>query len=139
MGVPYGTKADMWSIGVILYILLGGYPPFIENNQRDLFRKIKAGEYEFHKDYWDNVSKEAKVLISSLLTVDPKRRLSAREALRNPWISQGDDTLIGKDLGVNLVEFRKFNAKRKLRAAVRAITISNRFERRMGYQPASML
>uniref|UniRef100_A0A7S2LQ71 non-specific serine/threonine protein kinase n=1 Tax=Leptocylindrus danicus TaxID=163516 RepID=A0A7S2LQ71_9STRA len=137
MGVPYGTKADMWSIGVILYILLGGYPPFIENNQRDLFRKIKAGEYEFHKDYWDGVSKEAKVLISSLLTVDPRRRLSARDALKNSWISQGDDTLAIKDLGVNLVEFRKFNAKRKLRAAVRAITISNRFERRMGYQSGS--
>ena len=131
MGVPYGVKADMWSIGVILYILLGGYPPFIENNQRDLFRKIKAGEYEFHKDYWENVSKEAKVLISSLLTVDPRKRFSASAALNNKWITQGDESLQSKDLGVNLVEFRKFNAKRKLRAAVRALIITNRMERRM--------
>jgi len=129
MGVPYGIKADMWSIGVILYILLGGYPPFIENNQRDLFRKIKAGEYEFHKDYWDNVSKEAKVLISSLLTVDPRKRCSAPTCLANKWI--GAENLVDKDLGANLVEFRKFNAKRKLRAAVRALVITNRMERRM--------
>lgn len=131
MGVRYGTKADMWSVGVILYILLGGYPPFIENNQRDLFRKIKAGDYEFHKDYWENVSKDAKVLITSLLTVDSRRRFSAESALNNYWITQGGDSLQNKDLGVNLVEFRKFNAKRKLRAAVRALIITNRMERRM--------
>merc|ERR1711920_773668 len=70
-GVPYGTQADMWSLGVITYILLGGYPPFIEENQRDLFRKIKKGQYEFHDEYWSDVSVEAKDLISKLLTVDP--------------------------------------------------------------------
>ena len=48
-GTPYDERADMWSVGVILYILLGGYPPFIESTQRDLFRKIRKGEYEFHE------------------------------------------------------------------------------------------
>lgn len=71
-GVPYDTKADMWSVGVILYILLGGYPPFIEKNQKDLFRKIRRGQYEFHEEYWGGVSQGAKDLISSLLTVDRK-------------------------------------------------------------------
>ena len=47
-GVPYDERSDMWSIGVILYILLGGYPPFIDDNQRKLFRKIRKGKYEFH-------------------------------------------------------------------------------------------
>jgi serine/threonine protein kinase len=47
-GVPYDEAADMWSVGVILYILLGGYPPFIDDNQRRLFRKIRKGKYEFH-------------------------------------------------------------------------------------------
>lgn len=73
-GTPYDTKADMWSVGVILYILLGGYPPFIENNQKDLFRKIRKGQYEFHEEYWGTVSAEAKELISSLLTVKPHNR-----------------------------------------------------------------
>jgi calcium/calmodulin-dependent protein kinase I len=48
-GTPYDMKADMWSLGVIVYILLGGYPPFIEQNQRELFRKIRKGQYEFHE------------------------------------------------------------------------------------------
>ena len=48
-GTPYDTQADLWSLGVIMYILLGGYPPFIEQNQRDLFRKIRKGQYEFHE------------------------------------------------------------------------------------------
>merc|ERR1712084_140595 len=101
----------MWSVGVILYILLGGYPPFIESTQRDLFRKIRKGEYEFHEEYWGTVSAEAKDLISSLLTVDPVERLDAEEALRNPWITAGEDALAGKDLGANLEKFKAFNAK----------------------------
>jgi len=48
-GVPYDTRSDMWSLGVIVYILLGGYPPFIEQNQRELFRKIRKGQFEFHE------------------------------------------------------------------------------------------
>jgi calcium/calmodulin-dependent protein kinase I len=51
-GTPYDTKSDLWSLGVIVYILLGGYPPFIEQNQRDLFRKIRKGQYEFHEGSW---------------------------------------------------------------------------------------
>ena len=114
-GVPYDERADMWSVGVILYILLGGYPPFIENNQRDLFRKIRKGDYEFHEEYWGNVSKEAKQLISQLLTVNPELRLDAEQALDNEWIRGDDEDLEKKDLGVNLKEFKKFNAKRKFK------------------------
>jgi len=125
-GLPYDTKSDMWSVGVILYILLGGYPPFIEKNQRDLFRKIRRGEYEFHEEYWGSVSKEAKDLISSLLTIDPKRRLGAGDALRNDWICEDDAELAKKDLGANLEEFKKFNAKRKFKAAVNSVIIINK-------------
>jgi len=125
-GLPYDTKADMWSVGVILYILLGGYPPFIEKNQRDLFRKIRRGEYEFHEEYWGAVSQDAKNLISSLLTVDPKKRLASTEALRNNWIMGDDDELAKKDLGANLEEFKKFNAKRKFKAAVNSVIIVNK-------------
>lgn len=127
-GVPYDTKSDMWSIGVILYILLGGYPPFIENNQRELFRKIRRGEYEFHEEYWGTVSVEAKTLISSLLTVDPSLRLSADRALKNKWICEDDEELSHKDLGHNLEELKKFNAKRKFKAVVSTVLALNKLQ-----------
>jgi len=125
-GIPYDTQADMWSLGVIVYILLGGYPPFIEPNQRDLFRKIRKGQYEFHQEYWGAVSSDAKDLISSLLTVNPSRRMSAKGTLKNVWICGDDDKLAGKDLGKNLQEFKKFNAKRKFRGAVKAVIATNK-------------
>lgn len=127
-GIPYDTRADMWSVGVILYILLGGYPPFIENNQRDLFRKIRRGEYEFHDEYWGTVTPEAKDLISSLLTVDPNTRLNAAGALENAWIRFDDDVLAQRDLGVNLKELTKYNARRKFKAAVSTIMAVNKLQ-----------
>lgn len=127
-GIPYDTKCDMWSVGVILYILLGGYPPFIENNQRELFRKIRKGDYEFHPEYWQNVSSEAKELISALLTVDPYKRLDAEQALDNKWIRGDDEKLEKKDLGPNLKELKKFNAKRKFKAAVYGVMASNKLQ-----------
>jgi len=137
-GVPYGQKSDMWSLGVIAYILIGGYPPFIEQNQRELFRKIKRGSYEFHVEYWGQISREAKDLISALLTVDPKRRLSAVKALEDPWITGSDDYLVGQDLGLNLGAFKKFNAKRKLRHAVLTLMATNKMTS-LGYQFRSNL
>eukprot|EP00567_Pseudictyota_dubia_P001871 CAMPEP_0197464540 /NCGR_PEP_ID=MMETSP1175-20131217/64075_1 /TAXON_ID=1003142 /ORGANISM="Triceratium dubium, Strain CCMP147" /LENGTH=422 /DNA_ID=CAMNT_0043000521 /DNA_START=3 /DNA_END=1272 /DNA_ORIENTATION=- len=127
-GDPYGTKADMWSIGVIVYILLGGYPPFIEENQKLLFRKIRAGDFEFHVEYWDQVSKDAKDLISALITVDPSKRLSAEQALQNSWITGSDAALAGKDLGKNLEAFKTFNAKRKFKVAVRGVVATNKIK-----------
>jgi calcium/calmodulin-dependent protein kinase I len=127
-GRPYDTRADMWSVGVILYILLGGYPPFIENNQRDLFRKIRRGDYEFHEEYWGTVSSEAKELISSLLTVDPEVRLSAQDALENPWIRFDDELLAQRDLGGTLTTLSKYNAKRKFKAAVSTVMAVNKLQ-----------
>jgi serine/threonine protein kinase len=127
-GIPYDECADMWSVGVILYILLGGYPPFIENNQRELFRKIRKGDYEFHPEYWSSVSEEARELISHLLTVKPSSRLSAKNALKNKWITQDAADLEEKSLEVNLQELKKFNAKRKFKAAVSAVVASNKLQ-----------
>mmetsp|Transcript_16283 Transcript_16283/g.33652 ORF Transcript_16283/g.33652 Transcript_16283/m.33652 type:complete len:238 (+) Transcript_16283:569-1282(+) len=125
-GTPYDTKADMWSLGVIVYILLGGYPPFIEQNQRDLFRKIRKGQYEFHEEYWGQVTNEAKALISALLTVSSTKRIAADKALAHEWITQDDDYLISQDLGVNLDQFKKFNAKRKFKAAVKTVMLTQK-------------
>ncbi len=124
-GIAYDTKSDMWSLGVIIYIILGGYPPFIEQNQRDLFRKIRKGQYEFHEEYWGAVSPEAKDLISRLLTVQPSRRLSAEQALQHSWIMKDASVLVAQDLGTNLTELRKFNAKRKFKAAVNAVSVAS--------------
>lgn len=125
-GTLYDERADMWSVGVILYILLGGYPPFIESTQRDLFRKIRKGEYEFHEEYWGTVSSEAKDLISNLLMVDIKKRLTAEQALQNAWILGDDAKLANRDLGANLDKLRNFNAKRKFRAAVATVMAVNK-------------
>ena len=116
----------MWSLGVIVYILLGGYPPFIEQNQRELFRKIRKGQYEFHEEYWGQVSDDGKNLITKLLTVDPSTRFSADTALSNKWISADDSKLAAQDLGVNLEQFKKFNAKRKFKAAVSTVVAANK-------------
>jgi calcium/calmodulin-dependent protein kinase (CaM kinase) II/calcium/calmodulin-dependent protein kinase I len=124
----YGTKTDMWSVGIILYILLGGYPPFVEDDQRALFRKICISDFEFHQEFFSRVSNGARALISSLLTVDPRRRLSAQEALDSDWILTEDDILENNDLtGINLERLRLFNAKRKVRAAVLSLLAVNKF------------
>lgn len=120
--VPYGIKADMWSLGVIVYTLLGGYPPFADKNQRNLFRKIRNGQYEFHEEYWENISDDAKDLIQCLLTVEPRERMSAKDALNHKWMKQDDKALSSKDLGLNLSELRVYNAKRKFKAAANAVS-----------------
>lgn len=125
-GKPYDTQADMWSIGVIVYILLGGYPPFIESNQRTLFRKIRKGQYEFHEEYWGQVSDDAKDLIRNLLTVNPDERYNSSRALGNKWIGADAKKLAGIDLGTQLAQFKKFNAKRKFKAAVSTVMAANK-------------
>lgn len=89
--VPHDTKADMWSVGVIIYVLLVGYPPFMEDNQSDLFRKIRTGDYDFFEEDWEGISEEARDLIKSLLVTDPAQRLTAVQALESPWFEDGND------------------------------------------------
>ena len=124
---PYGKSVDMWSIGVIIFILLGGYPPFSDNNQGKLYKKIKAGQFEFHPDYWGTISKEAKDLITKLLTVDPEKRFTADQALNHPWIDLQDDKL-ASDLNNNLAELKKFQAQRKFKAVGRAVMAINKMQ-----------
>ena len=120
-GVLYGRPSDMWSMGVITYILLGGYPPFYDNDQKSLFRKIKGGSFDFHPNFWKGVSAEAKDLISKLLVVNPDKRFTVQQALMHPWLRKTDADLAGHSLNDQLLELRKFNARRKFRAAVKAV------------------
>jgi len=109
-----------------MYILLGGYPPFIENNQRELFRKIRKGQYEYHEEYWGQVSGDAKDMISGLLTVNPNKRMTADSSLKNKWMTKDSQVLAAQDLGKNLEEFKKFNARRKFKGAVKAVIATNK-------------
>mmetsp|Transcript_17209 Transcript_17209/g.25496 ORF Transcript_17209/g.25496 Transcript_17209/m.25496 type:complete len:646 (+) Transcript_17209:101-2038(+) len=123
---PYGMEVDMWSVGVICYILLGGYPPFHDDNQVRLFMKIKKGSFTFHPKYWDSVSSDAKDLIRKMLVVDPKMRITAAEALQHPWIKAHENVLAGTNLGGTLVKLKTFNANRKFKSAINAVVLANR-------------
>ncbi|KXS11616.1 Calcium/calmodulin-dependent protein kinase-like protein ID [Gonapodya prolifera JEL478] len=82
----YGREVDLWSIGVITYILLCGYPPFYDQNNIELFKQILAGKYEFDRPWWDNISEEAKDFIRHLLVLDPNARYTAKQALSHPFV-----------------------------------------------------
>ncbi|KAL6258874.1 hypothetical protein P5V15_010819 [Pogonomyrmex californicus] len=86
----YGLKIDVWAAGVILYILLCGFPPFVslDNEQEELFERILSGQYEFTSPYWDTISDSAKQLISNMLQAQPELRFSAEDVLDHPWLTQ---------------------------------------------------
>lgn len=86
---PYGKPIDCWSIGVIAYILLCGYPPFYHDNDAELFQQIMKAQYEFDSPYWDDISDSAKDFIRHLMDLDPKKRFTCVQALEHPWISGG--------------------------------------------------
>lgn len=87
----YDTSCDLWSIGVITYILLCGFPPFYSTGGAPISpgmkKRIRQGQYTFPNPEWANVSKEAKDLIRGLLKTNPQERLNIDEVLRHPWIA----------------------------------------------------
>ncbi len=98
-GHPYDQAVDMWSVGVIIYVALVGYPPFLEQDQRVMLDKIRRGAYEFYQEDWCNISKQAKSLIKTLLKVDPDSRLDATKALEHEWmVNIGADLLMKTQL-----------------------------------------
>mmetsp|Transcript_18584 Transcript_18584/g.43057 ORF Transcript_18584/g.43057 Transcript_18584/m.43057 type:complete len:518 (+) Transcript_18584:19-1572(+) len=121
IGAEYRERADNWSVGVLLFLLLGGYPPFQDQNHRGLFRKIRAADFCFHDTYWKHISVECKSMISSLLVVNPEHRATAGEALLSKWIQTTDEELARRDISESLHELRKFNGHRKLRSAMHAV------------------
>lgn len=82
----YNEKCDVWSIGVLMYILLSGEPPFDGKSERDILTSVKLGQYSLNGREWTNISKEAKDLIKRMLTYKPEKRISAKEALSHKWI-----------------------------------------------------
>lgn len=125
-GRPYGKPVDMWSFGVLLYILLCGGPPFYAQDQQVLFKKILTGKFAFDLERWRNISSTAKDLISKLLTLSPIRRLTVDEALNHEWLQTHSTILANKQLNDGLVQLRKFQAAKKFKAGVRAVLAANR-------------
>jgi len=85
----YDKEVDLWSIGVITYLLLCGYPPFYGESLPEVFEQILKGQFEFNAPYWDNISNDAKDFIRKLLMVDPVKRMSAEQTLNHPWLKLG--------------------------------------------------
>uniref|UniRef100_A0A8K9Y3A0 Calcium/calmodulin-dependent protein kinase IGa n=1 Tax=Oncorhynchus mykiss TaxID=8022 RepID=A0A8K9Y3A0_ONCMY len=83
---PYSKAVDCWSIGVITYILLCGYPPFFEDNETRLFAKIMRADYAFHSPFWDDISESAKDFIRNMMQKHPNKRFTTEQALRHPWV-----------------------------------------------------
>uniref|UniRef100_A0A8D0ZCE7 calcium/calmodulin-dependent protein kinase n=1 Tax=Sus scrofa TaxID=9823 RepID=A0A8D0ZCE7_PIG len=112
---PYGKPVDLWACGVILYILLVGYPPFWDEDQHRLYQQIKAGAYDFPSPEWDTVTPEAKDLINKMLTINPSKRITAAEALKHPWISHRSTVASCMHRQETVDCLKKFNARRKLK------------------------
>ncbi|XP_059163941.1 calcium/calmodulin-dependent protein kinase type II delta chain-like isoform X14 [Physella acuta] len=123
---PYGKPVDIWACGVVLYILLVGYPPFWDEDQHRLYAQIKAGAYDYPSPEWDTVTPEAKNLINSMLTVNPAKRINASEALKHPWICQRERvaSVVHRQETVDCL--KKFNARRKLKGAILTTMLATR-------------
>uniref|UniRef100_A0A669CW48 calcium/calmodulin-dependent protein kinase n=1 Tax=Oreochromis niloticus TaxID=8128 RepID=A0A669CW48_ORENI len=123
---PYGKAVDLWACGVILYILLVGYPPFWDEDQHRLYQQIKAGAYDFPSPEWDTVTPEAKDLINKMLTINPAKRITAAEALKHPWISHRSTVASCMHRQETVECLKKFNARRKLKGAILTTMLATR-------------
>jgi len=131
----YGSSVDMWSVGIIAYVLLCGFPPFYEQSNARLFKKIKSGSYSFPSPYWNHITPAAKKFVTQLLQTDPKKRLTATQVLEHPWIkscSLKPNIAGSTDLRIQS-ELKTYNqARRKLKAMMFASRMRARRTGNMG-------
>lgn len=121
----YGPEADVWSAGVIIYILLSGVPPFWDENEQGIFEQVLTGKLDFSADPWPSISEDAKDLVKRMLVRDPKKRLTAHEVLCHPWVCI-DGVAPDKPLdSAVLTRLKQFSAMNKLKKmALRVIAES---------------
>jgi len=128
----YDCQVDLWSIGVILYILLCGFPPFHEKTLRGLYRVIRKGQYSFPDPFWEKVSPEAKDCVKKLLVVDPEKRLTATQLLKHPWVtntsSASPRNMAEESTGFR-VNLRRTMLMKKLRNGVQMVIFLNTLKR----------
>jgi len=106
----YGKEVDMWSIGVITYILLCGFPPFYGDTVPEIFEQIMEANFDYPEEYWGSITKEAKDFINKLLVVDAEKRLSATDALRHPWLASA---AVHSTAKVNTTKFKDLATERQ--------------------------
>lgn len=123
--VPYDKSADIWSLGVIVYILLCGCQPFDGDDQVELTQNILTANFEFFSPEWDDISGAAKNFISRMLQVDQAKRISVDEALKHPWISGNAPSA---NLDVSKTHLRKFVVDQKAKRVISLLRSKNRFD-----------
>ncbi len=123
----YNEKCDIWSLGVILYILLVGYPPFNGSDDKKIIDAVKKGKYTLDEPEWDDVSEEAVDLVRKCLTYDPEKRVSASNALIHPWFKKfAKADKVKKSLASKaLSNLKNFRAEQKLKQATLQYIIQN--------------
>ncbi|CAN7004717.1 unnamed protein product [Brassica rapa subsp. trilocularis] len=121
----YGPEADVWSAGVIVYILLSGVPPFWAESEQGIFEQVLHGDLDFSSDPWPSISESAKDLVRKMLVRDPKKRLTAHQVLCHPWV-QVDGVAPDKPLdSAVLSRMKQFSAMNKFKKmALRVIAES---------------
>ncbi|KAL4296516.1 hypothetical protein GQ457_12G026470 [Hibiscus cannabinus] len=123
----YGPEADIWSIGVMLYILLSGVPPFWAESENGIFIAILRGQVDFTSAPWPKISPQAKDLVKQMLTLDPKKRLTAVQVLRHPWIKvdgEAPDTPLDNSVLNRIRQFKAMNQFKKVALRVIAGCLS---------------
>jgi serine/threonine protein kinase len=129
MRQPYDQQSDMWSVGCIIFLLLSGNLPFMGRSQKELFRKIVSGKFEFDEDDWCDVSNDAKDLVQKLLVLDPDERLTSSQALKHKWMKVDEGRLSKMALQGTSQRLKTFNARMKLRSALIAVDWVNQLKR----------
>lgn len=122
----YDVQCDVWTVGVIIFIMLGGYYPFRGKSEEKVLKKVRYGEFTFHKKYWTGISKEAKDLLKQMMTVNPEERITADEALQSTWIRANDSDL-SNDLSGNLEEL-KGELRIKFKGIVKGIMATSKLQ-----------
>ncbi|KAI3522506.1 hypothetical protein L1887_00340 [Cichorium endivia] len=121
----YGAEADIWSAGVILYILLSGVPPFWGETEQSIFDAVLRGNLDFVSEPWPSISSSAKDLVKKMLKSDPKERLTAVEVLNHPWMREdGDASDKPIDIAV-LTRMKQFRAMNKLKKVALKVIAEN--------------
>jgi len=113
----YGPEVDVWSMGVIMYILLCGFPPFYDENNAVLFQQIKKGDYSFPSPYWDDISDGAKDLVRKILQISPTKRLTVKQCIEHPWMKSASDA----PLAQQAEQLKKFAARGRFKRAIHTV------------------
>jgi serine/threonine protein kinase len=124
----YDVKCDIWSVGVILFLLLGGYLPFDDEDENKVFDRTRNGEYDFRPQFWRNISSGAKDLVTKCLTINPNKRNTATMCLEHGWMTEKDSDLEGRSLNVEKLK-NAMDGKRKMKAAINTVCINSLFEK----------